>query len=98
MAVGKRKGAGRKPVHINGEELEKLFGLQCTDAELEAWFNVSESTFARRKKEPAIAQAMERGRARGLLSLRRNMWALGGSGREEFKKMKRVGLDRPSHL
>ncbi len=38
MSGGARQGAGRKPVKIDLEQLEKLCGLQCTDAEIAAWF------------------------------------------------------------
>jgi hypothetical protein len=52
-------------------EMEKLCALHPTDAELASWFNVSTKTVERRKSEPAFAEAMERGRARGKLNLRR---------------------------
>jgi len=52
-------------------ELEKLSALHPTDSEVAAWFNVSTKTIERRKSEPAFAEALERGRARGKLNLRR---------------------------
>jgi ribosomal protein S9 len=51
--------------------LEKLCALHPTDSELASFFNVSTKTIERRKSEPAFAEAMERGRARGKLNLRR---------------------------
>jgi hypothetical protein len=60
--------------------LEKLCTLQCTDQELAAWFNVSVRTIERRRRRPAFAEAMERGRAKGRLSLRRGLWALAAKG------------------
>lgn len=52
-------------------ELEKLCALHPTDAELASWFNVSTKTIERRKSERAFGEAIERGRARGKLNLRR---------------------------
>jgi hypothetical protein len=56
---------------INLAELEKLCALHPTDSELACWFGVSTKTIERRKSEPAFAEVMERGRARGKLNLRR---------------------------
>ncbi len=80
MAGGKRKGAGRKAVVINLEDLEKICAFQPTDAELASFFGVDVSTIARRKKQPDFAVAMERGKARGRLTLRRYLWALAAKG------------------
>ena len=80
MAGGKRSGAGRKAVNIKLDELEKLCALQCTDAEIASFFGVSVRTIERRKEQPAFAEAMERGKARGRLSLRRSLWGLASRG------------------
>jgi hypothetical protein len=80
MAGGKREGAGRKPVKIDLDELEKVCALQVTDEEVAAFFAVDVRTIARRKKDPAFAEAMERGKARGRLSLRRSLWGLAAKG------------------
>jgi len=80
MTGGKRSGSGRKSVNIDLEQVEKLCGLQCTDEELASFFNVSPSTIDRRKKQPAFAEAMSRGKAKGRLSLRRNLWGLASKG------------------
>src|SRR5579872_442485 len=80
MAGGKRNGSGRKAVNINLEELEKLCALQCTDAEIASFFSVSVRTIERRKKQPAFAEAIERGKARGRLSLRRHLFGLAAKG------------------
>jgi hypothetical protein len=77
---GKRPGAGRKAVHIDLEQLERLCGLQCTDEEVASVFNVSARTIERRKGQPAFAEAMARGKARGCVSLRRSLWALAAKG------------------
>jgi len=77
---GKRAGSGRKAVHIDLEQVEKLCGLQITDEELAAFFDVSTRTIERRKSQPAFLEAMERGKAKGRLSLRRSLWALAAKG------------------
>ena len=77
---GARPKAGRKAVKIDLEQVEKLGGLQCTDEELAAFVGVSARTVERRKKQPAFAEALTRGKAKGLVSLRRNLWALAARG------------------
>ena len=62
---------GRKPVHIDLLELEKLSGLHCTDADIAGWFGVSTRTIESRRKKPEFADAMQRGRAKGRISVRR---------------------------
>ena len=74
MPGGKRLRAGRKAVKIDLTDMEKLCGMQATDAELAAFFNVSVRTIERRKKTPAFLEAIERGKARGRLSLRRALF------------------------
>jgi hypothetical protein len=76
MSGGVRQGAGRKPVKIDLEQLEKLCGLQCTDAEIAAWFHVSTRTIENRRKHRTFAEAMERGRAKGRISVRRHQMKL----------------------
>ena len=80
MKGGKRPKAGRKPIKIDLVELEKLSSLQCTDDELAAIFQVSVRTIERRKKNPAFAATIERGRARGRVSVRRMLFSLGAKG------------------
>jgi hypothetical protein len=74
MHGGKRAGAGRKPVNIDLEQLEKLCGLQCTDEDLAGVFGVNVRTIERRRRRQAsFAGAMERGRAKGRISVRRGL-------------------------
>ena len=56
---------------INLGELEKLAALQCTNEEIAAWFGVSTRTIERRRKSKIFAEAMDRGKAKGRISLRR---------------------------
>jgi hypothetical protein len=53
-------------------ELEKLAAMQATDEEVGAFFGVSARTILRRKKVKKFAEIMERGRAKGRLSIRRH--------------------------
>ena len=80
MTGGAREGSGRKRVNIDLEQVEKLCGLQCTDEELASFFGVSPRTIERRKAQPAFNEAIARGKAKGRLSLRRNLWALASKG------------------
>jgi hypothetical protein len=80
MKGGKRLRAGRKPVNIDLEQVEKLAAIQCTEAEIASIIGVSERTIERRKQHPDFAEAMARGKARGRVSLRRSLWALAQKG------------------
>jgi len=73
---GSRSGAGRKPVEIDLEQVEKLASLQCTDQELAAFFRCTTRTIEKRRKEPAFKEAMERGKAMGRISVRRSQMKL----------------------
>jgi len=56
---------------IDLPELEKLCALQCTDKEIAAWFGVSTRTIERKRKASKFAEVMERGKAKGCISVRR---------------------------
>src|SRR3984893_13738354 len=51
--------------------LEKLCGLQCTDEEIASWFGVTTRTIERRRKNKKFAEVMQRGKAKGRISVRR---------------------------
>src|SRR3954463_4761198 len=65
------KKVGRKPVQISLIELEKLASLHCTNEELADWFGVSVRTIELRQKRPEFAAAIQRGRSKGRISVRR---------------------------
>ena len=65
---------------IDEGELEKLAMLQCTDEEVAAWFGVTTRTIERRRKTGKFAEIMERGRAKGRISLRRTQMRLAEQG------------------
>src|SRR5882672_10507096 len=52
-------------------ELERLSAMQCTDEEIAAWFGVTTRTIERRRQDPAFAEVMNRGKAKGRISVRR---------------------------
>ena len=57
--------------------------LRCCNAqdeEVAAWFNVSTKTIERRRKVGRFAEIMERGRAKGRISLRRTQMRLAEQG------------------
>ena len=76
MKGGKRKGAGRKRIELDLAQVEQLCTLGCSDAEIAAVFNVSVRTVESRKKEGRFADAMERGRAKARINIRRHQWKL----------------------
>ena len=80
MPGGARSGAGRKPVHIDLIELEKLCAMQSTDEEIAAWFKVSARTIERRRRSAPFREVMDRGKAKGRVSLRRSLWRLANAG------------------
>jgi hypothetical protein len=64
--------AGRKPIEIDLAELEKLGQLHATDEEIAAWFGTTTRTIERRRKESRkFREALDKGKARGKISLRR---------------------------
>src|SRR5712671_4831324 len=56
---------------IDMAELERLSAMQCTDEEIAAWFKVTTRTIERRRKNRRFAEVMERGKAKGRISVRR---------------------------
>ena len=61
-------------------ELEKLSLLHCTDQEMAAWFGVSIRTIEKGRKQRKFAETIERGRAKGKISLRRTQMRLAEQG------------------
>jgi len=76
MRGGKRNGAGRRPVQIDLIELEKLCSIQCTDEDLAGFFGVTTRTIANKRKKPEFKEAMDRGKAKGRVSVRRAQFKL----------------------
>jgi hypothetical protein len=59
------------PATIDLAELEKLSMMQATDEEIAAWFGVTTRTIERRRKNAKFADVMDRGKAKGRISVRR---------------------------
>jgi len=56
---------------IDLAELEKLSMMQATDEEIAAWFGVTTRTIEWRRKKKKFAEVMDRGKAKGRISVRR---------------------------
>ena len=80
---GKRLGAGRKAIKIDLALLDKLCTIHCTDVELAGIFEVNVRTIERNKKKPAFAAVMERGRAKGRISVRRHLFEQSAKGNSQ---------------
>src|SRR5882762_5025889 len=65
---------------IDPNELERLAALHCTDEEIAAWFGVTTKTIERRRKVGKFAEIMQRGKAKGKISLRRTQMRLAEQG------------------
>jgi hypothetical protein len=70
----------RPEAKIDLAELEKLCAIQCTSEEIAAFFGVSTKTIERRRKVERFSDVMEQARAKGRVSVRRNLFRLAGNG------------------
>jgi hypothetical protein len=70
----------RPKAKIELVELEKLCAMQCTDEEIAAFFGVSTKTVERRRKVQRFSDVMEQARAKGRVSVRRNLFRLASTG------------------
>src|SRR5260370_25383906 len=70
----------RPKAKIDLAELEKLCVMQCTDEEVAAFFGVSTRTIERRRQVKKFSDVMERGKAKGRVSVRRYLFRLAGGG------------------
>src|ERR1700732_5310186 len=70
----------RPRVKIDVAELEKLYGMQCTDEEVAAFVGVSTRTLARRREVKKFAEVIDRAKARGRVSVRRALFRLAAAG------------------
>ena len=70
----------RPKAKIDLAELEKLCAMQCTDEEIGAFFGVSTKTVERRRKVQRFSDVMEQARAKGRVSVRRNLFRLASNG------------------
>ena len=67
-----KKKVGRPKIELNLGELERLSRLNCTMPEISAYFDIPLRTLEDKfTNEPEVRKAIEKGRATGMLSLRR---------------------------
>ena len=73
-----KKNLGGRPLKvIDQTQFEKLCAMQCTLAEISAFFDVSEDTierWCRRTYNARFADVYAQKRQQGVISLRRTMW------------------------
>ena len=68
--------ANRPPAVLAIDEVEKLGRLQCTNAEIGAYFDMTERQIInRRAKDPELDDAIKKGANQGRISLRRQQFA-----------------------
>jgi hypothetical protein len=70
----------RPRVKMDLAELEKLYGMQCTDEEVASFFGLSTRTIARRKQVKKFAEVIDRAKAKGRISVRRSLFKLAANG------------------
>jgi hypothetical protein len=70
----------RPRTKIDLVELEKLYGMQCTDEEVAAFVGVSTRTLARRRQNKKFAEIGEKAKAKGRVSVRRALFRLAAGG------------------
>jgi hypothetical protein len=70
----------RPEAKIDLVELEKLYGMQCTDEEVAAFFGISTRTLERRRAVREFREAKDRAMAKGRVSVRRNLFRLASNG------------------
>lgn len=72
-------GAGRPKKEIDQKQFENLCALQCTEVEIEDWFDVTDKTlnaWCKRTYGKNFSEVFRIKRGRGKISLRRSQWQL----------------------
>ena len=70
----------RRKIRIDLVEMEKLYSMQCTDEEVAAFLNISTRTIERLRREKKFREVIERAKAKGKVSVRRNLFRLASNG------------------
>lgn len=65
------KGAGRPPVQIDPEQIEKLAQLGATQVDMARFLDIAYSTLELKLQQPEFRQALERGQGNLHISLKR---------------------------
>ena len=78
--------AGRPRTEIDLDQLRKLMALNCTMAEIAAFFGCNKKTIERRMNEDdEFAEIIDHGRADGMLSVRRKQFQIMESGTQQWR-------------
>lgn len=76
-----RRRPGRPATPINLDHVKKLASRFCTDQELANFLGITRETFNRRKnRDPQIRNAVELGRAKAEIAIRKAQFALAEKG------------------
>ena len=70
----------RPRAKIDMAEVEKLYSMLCTDDEVAAFVGVSTPTLRRRMRQRKFRETVERAKARGKVSVRRNLFRMASNG------------------
>jgi hypothetical protein len=70
----------RPKAKVDIEEVEKLYSMLCTDDEVAAFVGVSAPTLRRRLRQKKFREAVERAKAKGKVSVRRNLFRMASNG------------------
>ena len=71
----------RPKVKIDFDDVEKLYTMQCTDDEAAAFLGISTRTLSRRRQSnKKLAEAIECGKAKGRMSVRRSLFRMAANG------------------
>src|SRR5258708_19851082 len=70
----------RPKAKIDPVELEKLCGMQWTDEEIAGWLGISTRTVGGRRASSKFRDVMEQAKAKGRVSVRRNLFRLANAG------------------
>jgi transcriptional antiterminator len=76
VSTTKRSAAGRPPVDLDEAQLELLAKVGATHWEMAAHFGVTERTIENKLKQEKYKAAIERGKGKGNVSLRRKQMEL----------------------
>jgi hypothetical protein len=88
------RGQGRKKIPFDYKEIMELARVQCTQAEIAIHMGISPDNFSLRKRtDPKIQEAINRGRELGKLELRRKQFEV-ALGKSDFEGKVVVPPDR----
>lgn len=70
----RKKQKGDYTFKMPPEQIEALTSIQCTDEEIAAFFGCTKQTIEMRKKDPEFLAGYQNGKAKGRISLRRQLF------------------------